>query len=75
MATKEADEGPDEVTVNGEDGEYTPSGELQGDTRSMPDRGTSSGVSDTYGADLGQDATNREGSITSTSQSDGMNFA
>lgn len=71
----DADKGPDDVTVNGEDGEYTPSGELQGDTRSMPDRGTSSGVSDTYGADLGQDATNREGSITSTSQSDGMNFA
>jgi hypothetical protein len=71
----DADKGPDDVTVNGADGEYTPSGELQGDTRSMPDRGTSSGVSDTYGADLGQDATNREGSIKSTSQSDGMNFA
>jgi hypothetical protein len=49
---------------------YIPSGELQGDSKEMPDRGTSTGVSDTYGADLGQSATNREGSIAGSTKSD-----
>lgn len=50
---------------------YTPSGDLQGDTKPMPDRGTTTGLQgDTYGADLGCDATNGLGSITSTSRSD-----
>lgn len=75
MTAKDPDGGPDDVMVDGADGEYTPSGELQGDTRAMPDRGTSTGVTDSYGADLGADATNREGSISSSTQSDGMNFA
>lgn len=57
------------------DNEYTPSGELQGDTRPMPDRGTSTGVDDTYGADLSQEATNSQGSIASATKSDGMGFA
>lgn len=55
--------------------QYVPSGELQGDSRSIPDRGTSEGVSDTYGADLSQNATNREGSIRSSTRSDGMDPA
>lgn len=54
---------------------YTPTGELQGDDKAMPDRGTSSGVTDAYGADLGQDATNRQGSIRGSTGSDGMEFA
>ncbi|MDD2989806.1 MAG: hypothetical protein PHI64_12690 [Zoogloea sp.] len=50
---------------------YTPSGDLQGDTKPMPDRGTTTGLQgDTYGADLGCDATNSRGSIASTSRSD-----
>lgn len=38
---------------------YKPSGELQGDTKAMPDRGTGTGLNgDTYGADLSVDACN-----------------
>lgn len=48
---------------------YRPNGDLQGDTKSMPDRGTGSGVSDTYGADVSQGATNREGSIKGATRS------
>ncbi|THF55918.1 hypothetical protein [Pseudothauera rhizosphaerae] len=40
---------------------YIPNGELQGDNRPMPNRGTGTGVGDTYGADISPDATNREG--------------
>ncbi|HEY8359106.1 MAG TPA: hypothetical protein VIL30_16745 [Ramlibacter sp.] len=54
---------------------YVPNGELQGDDKPMPDRGTSEGVTDTYGADLGQNATNRQGSIRGSSGSDGMDPA
>lgn len=36
----------------------------------LPDAGTSTGVTDTYGADLGQDSCNCEGSITSMTKSD-----
>jgi hypothetical protein len=57
------------------DGKYTPSGELQGDTKAMPDRGTSTGVTDSYGADLSQTATNSQGSIKGDTKSDGMEFA
>lgn len=61
--------------MNGESQKYIPSGDLQGDTKPMPDRGTETGVSDTYEADLGQSATNRIGSITGDTKSDGMGFA
>lgn len=38
---------------------YIPNGELQGDTKAMPDRGTKTGMNgDTYGSDLSVDATN-----------------
>lgn len=48
-----------------------PSGQLQvaGD-HGMPDRGTSTGVTDTYGADLSQGADNRQGSIRGATRSD-----
>ncbi len=49
---------------------YRPSGDLQGDTSSMPSRGTSTGMGDTYGADLGQDSTNSMGKITGATKSD-----
>jgi len=49
---------------------YKPSGELQGDTKPMPDRGTSTGVSDTYGADLSQGASNSMGGISGATKSD-----
>lgn len=52
--------------------QYMPSGELQGDTKAMPDRGTATGVTDSYGADLGQGADNRMGSITGDTGSDEM---
>lgn len=55
--------------------QYTPSGELQGDDKPMPDQGTGTGVTDTYGADLSQSADNRIGSIVGSSKSDGMEFA
>lgn len=57
------------------DNEYTPNGELQGDTRPMPMRPAGEGASDTYGASLDMDATNSEGSITGATKSDGMKFA
>ena len=47
-----------------------PTGELQGDDKAMPDRGTSTGFNgDTYGADTSQSAINREGGIKSATQS------
>lgn len=50
---------------------YKPNGTLQGDSKSMPDRGTSTGSSgDTYGADTNQDATNSTGKIGGASKSD-----
>lgn len=55
-------------------GMYKPSGELQGDTKPMPDRGTRTGLNgDTYGADIGVDACNCiEENISGSTQSDGM---
>lgn len=50
----------------------SPNGEIQGDSRAIPHRGTMTGVTDTYGADLGQDATNGMGRITSATKSDPM---
>lgn len=47
---------------------YKPSGELQGDTKAMPDRGTSTGVTDTYGANL--NGTNRRGGLGNAAKSD-----
>lgn len=55
--------------------QYIPSGELQGDDYTMADRGTSRGVTDTYGADLSQSADNRIGSIRGATRSDGKEFA
>lgn len=49
---------------------YKPSGELQGDSKAIPDRGTGTGVTDSYGADLSADATNRLGSIRGMTGSD-----
>lgn len=47
-----------------------PNGELQGDDRAMPDRGTRTGFQgDNYGADVSQSATNRLGSLKGSSQS------
>jgi len=39
-----------------------PGYDVRGDEKAMPDKGTSTGVIDTYGADVGQDARNRKGS-------------
>lgn len=47
---------------------YIPSGDLQGDTKAMPDRGQSSGVTDTYGANMS--GTNRTGSLGKAAKSD-----
>ena len=49
---------------------YKPNGELQGDTKPMRDRGTKTGVHDTYGADLSADATNRHGGMRGATKSD-----
>lgn len=52
---------------------YKPSGELQGNTKGMPDRGTSSGMGDnaqTEGMSLDPDAINRVGGIGSATGSD-----
>jgi hypothetical protein len=54
---------------------YIPSGELQGDTKSMPDRGTSTGMSgntDLGGMSIGADSTNSMGSIKSSTKSDAI---
>lgn len=40
---------------------------VRGDEKEMPDRGTSTGVTDTYGATLGEDAINRRGSVPADS--------
>lgn len=50
---------------------YRPSGELQGDTKAIPSKGTGTGMNgDTYGADLGPDATGRIGGIGGSTKSD-----
>lgn len=50
----------------------SPTGELMGDSKPMPDRGSSTGVTDTYGADLSPTATNGMGRITGATRSDPM---
>lgn len=45
-------------------------GSLRGDDKGMPNRGTSTGVSDTYGADLSQGAKNRLGGMSGATKSD-----
>lgn len=50
----------------------TQNDKVRGDTGSMPDRGHSTGVSDTYGADLSGDACNCQGDIGRDSKSDSM---
>ena len=45
-------------------------GSLRGDDKPMPNRGTGTGVVDTYGADLSPTAKNRLGSITGATKSD-----
>lgn len=52
--------------MNGD--KYIPNGEIQGDTRSMPDRGQSTGVTDTYGANL--TGVNRMGGMGNAAKSD-----
>lgn len=56
------------------DSNYKPSGELQGDTKPMPDRGTTTGMTgyatELDGTGLGVDATNSLGSITGATSSD-----
>lgn len=55
---------------------YKPNGEVQGDSKAIPDRGTSTGMNgDSYGADLSQDSTNSAGSIKGSTQSDGKESA
>lgn len=39
---------------------------VRGDERDMPDKGTSTGVSDTYGADVSPTSTNRDGPVSGT---------
>ena len=59
-------------------GMYKPSGVLQGDTSDMPDKGTGTGVTNTYGASISQSATNRRGSMHGASgdnDGDGMRDA
>ena len=47
-----------------------PDASIRGDTKDLPNRGTTVGVDDTYGADLGCDATNGCGRITGDTKSD-----
>ena len=44
--------------------------QVRGDTSTLRDKGTRTGVVDSYGADLGQDATNRAGGMASGTKSD-----
>lgn len=55
---------------NTKGGMYKPSGVLQGDSSPIPNKGTGTGVTDTYGADIGPSATNRLGSMGSATDSD-----
>ncbi len=45
-------------------------GSLRGDDKPMPDRGTGTNVTDTYGADLSLKAKNTAGKITGATGSD-----
>jgi hypothetical protein len=57
---------------------YIPSGELQGDDKSIPSAGTTTGMPAnvaTEGMDTSAEATNRQGGIRRSTGSDGMEFA
>jgi hypothetical protein len=59
-------------------GQYKPSGELQGDDKGIPDKGTSTGMPSnaaTEGMDTSQSAENTQGSIRRSTKSDGMEAA
>lgn len=61
--------------MNGEMSGQMPNGELQGDSKTIPDAGTTTGMPANVadgGKDLGQAATNREGGIRRSSNSDPM---
>lgn len=50
---------------------YKPNGELQGDTKPMPNRHSRTGLNgDTYGADISPDATNSTGGLRGATKSD-----
>ncbi len=44
-------------------------GELRGDDKALPDRGSRTGVTDTYGADLSPGAQNKLGGIAGSTKS------
>lgn len=54
------------------DTNYRPNGDLQGDTRSIPSRGTGTGMggADTMGMSIDQNATNRRVGISGSTKSD-----
>lgn len=54
------------------DANYRPNGELQGDTKPMPDRGVNTGVTDTYGGNLKTGLKGGKSSITGATGSDGF---
>lgn len=55
------------------DDNYIPSGNLQGDTKAMPDAGNTTGMNgDSYGCDLSTDATNSMGGMGGSTKSDPM---
>lgn len=45
-------------------------GSLRGDDKPVPNKGTRTNVTDTYGADLSLTATNRQGGISGATKSD-----
>jgi len=54
------------------DSNYRPKGDLSGDPKMIPDKGSKTAVTDGYGANLDPTATNREGPISGSTMSDGM---
>lgn len=48
----------------------SPTGKVEGAPGGIPSRGVTTGVTDTYGADLTGDATNRMGSMSGATKSD-----
>lgn len=65
---------PDPQEIPMSESNYKPTGELQGDKRPIPDRGSTTGMTgfptNQDGADLGMDATNRIGPIGRQTRSD-----
>lgn len=55
---------------NGEMATHPHTGDVAGANGSFGNAGPSTGVTDTYGADISGDALNRQGSIASTTKSD-----